>query len=47
VPLLRTVPGIAWVLAYTIASEIGEISRFPSPRPRPPPVVGLTHGPPS
>jgi transposase len=32
VPLLRTVPGIAWVLAYTIASEIGEISRFPSPR---------------
>jgi transposase len=32
VPLLRTVPGIAWVLAYTIASEIGEITRFPSPR---------------
>jgi transposase len=32
VPLLRTVPGIAWVLAYTIASEIGEISRFQSPR---------------
>lgn len=31
VPLLRTVPGIAWVLAYTIASEIGEISRFQSP----------------
>jgi len=31
VPLLRTVPGIAWVLAYTIASEIGDISRFPTP----------------
>jgi transposase len=32
VPLLLTVPGIAWVLAYTIAAEIGEIGRFPSPR---------------
>jgi transposase len=32
VPLLRTIPGIAWVLAYTIASEIGDISRFASPR---------------
>jgi transposase len=32
VPLLRTVPGIAWVLAYTIASEIGDITRFQSPR---------------
>jgi transposase len=32
VPLLLTVPGIAWVLAYTIAAEIGEIDRFPSPR---------------
>jgi transposase len=31
VPLLLTVPGIGWVLAYTIAAEIGEISRFPSP----------------
>jgi transposase len=30
VPLLRTVPGIAWVLAYTIAAEIGDIGRFPS-----------------
>jgi transposase len=28
VPLLMTVPGIGWVLAYTIASEIGEINRF-------------------
>ena len=30
VPLLITVPGIAWVLGYTIASEIGDISRFSS-----------------
>jgi transposase len=30
-PLLVTVPGIAWVLAYTIAAEIGDIARFPSP----------------
>lgn len=26
-----TCPGIAWVLAYTIASEIGDIARFASP----------------
>jgi transposase len=32
VPLLLTVPGIGWVLAFTIASEIGDISRFPSAR---------------
>jgi len=32
VPLLLTVPGIGWVLAYTIAAEIGDIGRFPSPR---------------
>jgi transposase len=31
-PLLTTLPGVAWVLGYTIASEIGEISRFPNPR---------------
>jgi transposase len=31
VPLLRSCPGIAWILAYTIAAEIGEIARFPSP----------------
>jgi transposase len=31
VPLLLTVPGIAWVLAYTIAAEVGDIARFPSP----------------
>ena len=30
VPLLLTVPGIGWVLAFTIASEIGEITRFPT-----------------
>jgi transposase len=32
IPLLRTIPGIGWVLAYTIASEIGDIARFASPR---------------
>jgi transposase len=31
VPLLMTVPGIAWVLGYTIAAEIGDIGRFASP----------------
>ena len=31
IPLLLTVPGIGWVLAFTIAAEIGEISRFPTP----------------
>jgi transposase len=31
VPLLLTIPGIGWVLAYTIAAEIGDIGRFPSP----------------
>ena len=31
-PLLLTVPGIGWVLAYTIAAEIGDIERFASPR---------------
>ena len=25
-------PGIGWVLAYTIAAEIGDIDRFPAPR---------------
>ena len=29
VPLLMSAPGIAWVLAYTIAAEIGDIGRFP------------------
>ncbi len=32
IPLLTTCPGIAWILGYTIASEIGDIGRFPSPR---------------
>jgi transposase len=32
VPLLLTVPGVGWVLAYTIAAEIGDIARFGSPR---------------
>jgi len=32
VPLLMTVPGISWVLAYTIAAEIGDIARFDSPK---------------
>jgi len=31
VPLLMTVPGIAWVLGYAIAAEIGDIDRFASP----------------
>ena len=31
VPLLLTIPGIGWVLAYTIAAEIGDIGRFASP----------------
>jgi transposase len=32
VPLLCTVPGISWVLAYTIAAELGDIGRFATPR---------------
>jgi transposase len=31
VPLLVSVPGIAWVLGYAIASELGDIARFASP----------------
>jgi transposase len=30
VPLLMSAPGIGWVLAFTIAAEIGDITRFPS-----------------
>jgi transposase len=30
--LLMTVPGVGWVLAYTIASEIGDVHRFASPK---------------
>lgn len=32
IPLLLTCPGISWILAFTIASEIGDIERFPTPR---------------
>jgi transposase len=32
VQLLTSVPGVAWVLGYTIASEIGDISCFASPK---------------
>ena len=31
VSLLQTCPGIAWVLGYTIAAELGDIGRFLSP----------------
>jgi transposase len=32
VPLLMSAPGVGWVLGYTIAAEIGDISRFASPK---------------
>src|SRR4029077_17280112 len=32
IPLLMDVPGVGWVLAYTIASEIGDARRFASPK---------------
>ena len=32
VPLLTTAPGIGWILGYTIASEIGDIHRFATPK---------------
>jgi len=32
IPLLLTVPGVGHLLAYTIASEIGDIGRFASPK---------------
>jgi transposase len=32
VPLLMTAPGIAWILGYTIAAEIGDIGRFANPK---------------
>jgi transposase len=31
IPLLMSAPGIGWVLAFTIAAELGEIERFASP----------------
>jgi transposase len=32
IPLLMSAPGIGWVLAFTIAAEIGAIERFESPQ---------------
>jgi transposase len=32
IPTLMTAPGIAWVLGYTIAAELGDIHRFSSPQ---------------
>jgi transposase len=32
VPILMTAPGIGWILGYTIAAEIGDIDRFPTPK---------------
>jgi transposase len=32
VALLTTIPGVAWILGYTIAAEIGDIARFAEPR---------------
>jgi transposase len=32
IPLLMSAPGIGWVLAFTIAAEIGQIERFRSPQ---------------
>ncbi len=32
VSLLMTAPGIGWVLGYTIAAEIGDITRFATPK---------------
>src|SRR3954463_6871592 len=32
VPLLMSAPGIGWVLGYTIAAEIGDITRFATPK---------------
>jgi transposase len=31
VPLLMSLPGVGWILAYTMAAEIGDIARFSSP----------------
>src|SRR5262249_36518541 len=30
-PRVTAMPGIAWTLGYTIAAEIGDIARFPTP----------------
>ena len=31
IPLLMTAPGIGWIIGFTIACELGDISRFSSP----------------
>jgi transposase len=31
IPLLMSAPGVGWLLAFTIAAELGEIERFASP----------------
>jgi transposase len=31
VPILMTAPGIGWITSFTIAAEIGDITRFPTP----------------
>jgi transposase len=31
IPLLMTAPGIGWITGFTIACELGDISRFSSP----------------
>ena len=31
IPLLVTAPGLGWINAFTVASEIGDIARFASP----------------
>jgi transposase len=31
IPLLVTAPGFGWINAFTVASEIGDIERFPTP----------------
>ena len=32
IPLLITAPGLGWINAFTVASEIGDIGRFASPK---------------
>jgi transposase len=32
IPLLLSAPGVGWVLAFTIAAEIGDIQRFATPK---------------
>ena len=44
VPLLMTTPGVGWVLGYTIAAEIGDISPLRQPRPSWPATPGCARG---